>query len=91
MRTIIFILTFLCYSGFLGGVEFRLFEGTLDEKGTLKIEVTLPEKEAFMVQGYILYRESWRPIRVFWTRAFLWADLGPDYRGLPYRVHLQIP
>ncbi|MCS6984366.1 MAG: hypothetical protein NZM25_04435 [Leptospiraceae bacterium] len=86
-----FVLAFVLASYALLGLEEKLFTGQLDSKGKLSIAYELPLDKAFWLQGYVYFKDSWRPFPLFFQKNLIWADLGPRFAEAPYRIHLWLP
>lgn len=91
MKQTILVLLVFFLATYIHPAKLRLFEGKLDDKGKMRIEYNMPVDTAFFIQAFISYKDSWRPLRVFWNNKEIWADMGSAFRDLPYRVNLMIP
>lgn len=79
------------FVGSLYAFESKLFLGNLDHKGKLSLSYELPLDKPFILQGFVFYKNSWRPFPVFYQEKLIWADLGPEFASLNYRIHLILP
>lgn len=68
-------------------LRIQKWQGNLDEKGGFVIEIPAGEGD-FIVQGFILLKENWREINIFYDEKRIWAQLGPSFKNLPYRVRM---
>ena len=66
------------------------FSGKLNSKGSVKIPYSIDTKKVFFIQSFLFYLKNWRPVNAFFNDKHLWLDLGPEYKELPYRMHLLI-
>ena len=66
----------------------KKWEGTLDQKGRLQLHYKLSLEHPFFLQGFIWLDGYWRPFSLYWDKKIIWADLGQDFAGTKYRIHL---
>ncbi|MCB1146871.1 MAG: hypothetical protein KDK41_08965 [Leptospiraceae bacterium] len=67
----------------------RNFSGTLDASGKTEVRYTVSTDSTVFLQGWVLYRELWRPVPVFWSGNLIIIDLGPNYKDIPYKLSLR--
>ncbi len=67
------------------------WEGKTDAQGRVSISIKVKEDKPFFLQGFIWFKESWRPVNIFWDTTKIWFDLGEKFKDTPYRVQLLIP
>ncbi len=71
--------------------ESKIFTGKLDARGRAQLVYKVSQNGPFFLQAFVLYKKHWRSMKVFWNNRIIWIDMGPDFKGLKYRVHYYKP
>ena len=71
-------------------LEKKHWGGATDKMGSVSVVHTIPANKTFILQAFILLKENWRPVPVFWNKQKIWFDLGPEFRNLPYKINLVV-
>lgn len=69
----------------------RQFTGKLDENGKASVNFVIEQSKVHFLQAFVLYQKSYRPVKVFYNESIIFIDLGPSFKGLPYRINYWAP
>lgn len=85
-KILLYLLSFTLSANLLFA-QSQLWSGKTDATGKYTVATAVNKDKGFILQAYILYKENWRPVKVFWNDKQIWLDMGAGFANLPVRVH----